>query len=95
MEQWVRVRNERDRQVLAWMRERLGCIDRRGSAGLARGNSEPYLSVICRQLSLSVPRLMSHCVSTDAAGERHLVAIYEILRSRSPDAHAADDLNSP
>jgi hypothetical protein len=90
MEQWVRVQNERDRQVLAWLRERVGDAAIVAAAqACTRGDSKPYLSVICRQLGLSVPRLMSHYVSTDAAGERHLAAIYEILRLHSPDAHAA------
>jgi len=90
MEQWLRVQNERDRQVLAWPREREGDAAIAAAAqACARGDSKRYLSVICRQLGLSVPRPMSHCVSTDAAGERHLAAIYEILCSRSPDAHAA------
>jgi hypothetical protein len=88
--QWVRVQNERDDQMLAWLRERLGDAAIVAAApACTRGDSKPYLSVICRQLGLSVPRLMSHYVSTDAAGERHLAAIYEILRLHSPDAHAA------
>jgi len=52
MEQWVRVRNERDRQVLAWMRERVGCIDRRGSAGL---HSRQFGTVFIRNLSTTQP----------------------------------------
>ena len=89
MEQWVRVHNERDRKVLAWLRERVGDAAIAAAAqACTRGDSKPYLSVVCRRLGLSVPRLTSHCVSTDAVGERHLAAMYEILRSRSADAHA-------
>jgi hypothetical protein len=89
MEQWVRVQNERDRKVLAWLRERVGDAAIAAAAqACTRGESKPYLSVVCRQLGLSVPRLPSHFVGTDAVGERHLAAMYEILRMRSPDAHA-------
>ena len=89
MEQWVRVQNERDRKVLAWLRARVGDAAIAAAAqACTRGDSKPYLSVICRHLGLFAPRLTSHCVSTDAAGERHLAAIYEILRSHSPDARA-------
>ena len=69
MEQWVRVQNGRDRQVLAWLRDRVGDAAIAAAAqAYTRGDSKPYLSVVCRQLGLSVPRLMSHYVSTDAAG---------------------------
>lgn len=89
MEQWVRVQNERDRKVLAWLRERVGeeAITAAAQA-CARGDSKAYLSAVCRQLGLSVPRLASHGVSTGVVGERHLAAMYEILRTRSPDTHA-------
>lgn len=90
MEQWVRVQNEHDRKVLAWLRERRGdAAIAAAEQACARTDSKPYLSAVCRQLGLSVPRLTSHGVSTGAVGERHLAAMYEILRSRSPDAHVA------
>jgi len=89
MEQWVRVRNERDRRVLTWLRERVGDAEIAAAAQTCTlGDSKPYLSAVCRQLGLSVPMLTSQCVSTDAVGERHLAAMYEILRVRSPNAHA-------
>jgi hypothetical protein len=90
MEQWVRVHNERDRKALAWLRERVGDAGIAAAAAAqacTRGDSKPYLSVVCRRLGLSVPRLTSHCVSTDAVGERHLPAMNDILRSRSADPH--------
>jgi hypothetical protein len=89
MEQWVRVQNEHDRKVLTWLRERVGDAAIAAAAqACTLGDSKPYLSVVCRQLGLSVPRLTSQWVSTDAVGERHLAAMYEILRVRSPNAHA-------
>ena len=89
MKQSVQVQNERDRKVLAWPCERVGDAAIAGAAQVCTlSDSKLYLSVIRRQLGLSVPRLTSHCVSMDAAAERHLAAIYEILRSHSPDARA-------
>jgi hypothetical protein len=69
MEPWVRVQNERDHQVPAWLRERVGDAAIVAAAqACTRGDSKQCLSVIRRQLGLSVPRPMSHYVSTDAAG---------------------------
>jgi len=96
MEQWVRVQNGRDRQVLAWLRDRVGDAAIVAPAqACTRGDSKPYLSVICRQLGLSVPRLMSHYVSTDAAGSvtwrrsTRSCACIHLTRT------LPDDLNSP
>ena len=89
MEEWVRVQNERDRKVLAWLRGKVGDDAIAGAArACARGDSKPYLSAVCRQLNLSAPRLGKDGVSTEAVGERHLAAMYEILRSGSPMTHA-------
>ena len=49
MEQWVRVQNERARQAVAWLRERVGDAAIAAAAqACARGDSKVYLSVICR-----------------------------------------------
>lgn len=88
MEEWVRVRNERDRKVLAWLRDQFSDTAIATAARVcARGDSKPYLSAVCRQLGLSAPILLSRSQTTEAVGERHLAAMYEILRTRSPDAH--------
>lgn len=89
MEQYVRVQNERDRRALAWLRERVGDAAIVAAAQACTcGDSKPYLSVICRRLGLSVPKLTNRDVSAGAVGERHLAAMYEILRSRSSHPHA-------
>jgi len=83
MEQWVRVQNEHDRKVLAWLRERVGDLAATAAAqACARGDTKPYLSTVCRQLGLSVPRF-SHGAIADGVGEQHLAAMYEILRAPS------------
>ncbi len=56
MEEWVRVKNERDRKVLVWLR---GQVSDDAIATAARacapGGSKPYLSAVCRQLGLKAP----------------------------------------
>ena len=89
MEKWVRVQNERDRKVLAWLRGQVGDDAVAGAAqACACGDAKPYLSAVCRQLGLSIPTLASYGVSTEAVGKRHLAAMYEILRSRLPTTNA-------
>ena len=86
MEEWVRVQNERDRKVLAWLRGRVGDTAIATAArACARGDSKPYLSAVCRQLGLSALILPSRSQTTEAVGERHLAAMYEILRARPSD----------
>jgi hypothetical protein len=86
MEEWVRVQNERDRKVLAWLRGRVGDTAIATAArACARGDSKPYLSAVCRQLGLSAPILPNRSVITEAVGEKHLAAMYEILRARPSD----------
>jgi hypothetical protein len=55
MEQWVRVRNEQDHQLLKWLIETLGEVTIVHAAHeCARGDAKPYLSAVCRRLGLSV-----------------------------------------
>jgi hypothetical protein len=89
MEQWVRVQNERDRQVLAWLRERVGGSDHSGGVGL---HSRRFETVFVRDLPTTRPvRSQAHEPLREYGrrGGRHLAAIYEILRLHLPDAHAA------
>lgn len=52
------VQNERDRKVLAWLRERIGDAAIAAAAqACARTDSKLDLSAVCRQLGLSAPRL--------------------------------------
>jgi len=83
MEKWVRVQNERDRKVLVWLRGQVS-DDAIATAARActRGDSKPYLSAVCRHLGLKAPILPSKSPTSEAVGEKHLAAMYEILRVR-------------
>jgi hypothetical protein len=86
MEQWVRVQNEHDRNVLAWLRARVGDTEITLAAqACARSNSKPYLSAVCRHLGLSARDVPVTMPITAAVGDRHLAALYEILRSHPID----------
>jgi hypothetical protein len=83
MEEWVRVQNERDRKVLAWLRKQVSDTAIATAArACAQGDSKPYLSVVCRQLGLRAPVMPSRSQTSEAVGERHLASMYEILRAR-------------
>jgi hypothetical protein len=81
MEQWVRVQNERDRQVLAWLRAQIddaaiiAAAQRCASPGI-----KPYLSRVCRALGVTPPRYAVTRQATAEVGERHLASIYQILQ---------------
>jgi hypothetical protein len=83
MEEWVRVQNERDRKVLVWLRDQVSDTAIATAArACARGDSKPYLTAVCRQLGLKVPIMSSRSQTSEAVGERHLAAMYAILRAR-------------
>jgi len=87
MEQWVRVRNEMDRQLLKWLIEAIGEAGIvKAAHACARGDAKPYLSTVCRQLGVSVPRLLTQRSQPGEVGEQHLQAIYHILQR--PPTHA-------
>jgi hypothetical protein len=86
MEEWVRVQNEHDRKVLVWLRGQAGDTAIATAAhACARGDSKPYLSALCQQLGLKAPIMPSKSPTSEAVGERHLAAMYEILRARTDD----------
>jgi hypothetical protein len=81
MEQWVRVRNEQDRQLLKWLIETIGeAAIVKAAHACARGDAKPYLSTVCRQLGVSVPRLSTQRSHPGEVGEQHLQVIYHILQ---------------
>jgi hypothetical protein len=59
MEHLIRVVNERDRQLLEWLREQVG--EKRLEAAAYRLSSDdrpkPYVSAVCRYLGLKPPSL--------------------------------------
>jgi hypothetical protein len=85
MEQWVRVRNEQDRQLLKWLIATVGEEAIVSAArACANGDAKPYLTAVCRLLDVSVPRLSAQRAAPGKVGEQHLQAIYQILqRSRT------------
>jgi hypothetical protein len=89
MEQWVRVRNEQDRQLLKWLIETLGEVAIVNAAhACARGDAKPYLSAVCRRLGVSVPRHSTQRPQPGEIGEKHLQAIYHILQHPRTRAQA-------
>jgi hypothetical protein len=91
MEQWVRVRNDQDRQLLKWLIETVGdAAIVKAAQACARGDAKPYLSTVCRQLGVSVPRLSTQRSHPGEVGEQHLQAIYQILQR--PRTHARTGL---
>jgi len=89
MEQWVRVRNERDRQLLKWL---IGAVGEaaivKAARACATGDAKPYLSTVCRRLGVAVPRLSTHGSQPGEVGEQHLQAIYHILQRPRAQARA-------
>jgi hypothetical protein len=81
MEQWVRVQNERDRQVLTWLRAQVSDAAIIAAAqSCASPGVKPYLSMVCRALRVTPPRYAITRHATAEIGERHLASIYQILR---------------
>jgi hypothetical protein len=79
MEQWGRVRNEQDRQLLKWLIETIGEVAIvKAAHACASGDTKPYLSQVRRHLGVSVPRLPTQCPQPGEVGEQHLQAIYQI-----------------
>jgi hypothetical protein len=86
MEQWVRVQNERDRLVLAWLRGQVGdAAIISASTQCATPGGKPYLSTICRLLRLVPPRFGRRAVGNAEVGERCLADIYRILHTSRLD----------
>jgi hypothetical protein len=89
MEQWVRVQNERDRQVLVWLRAQfddeviIAAAQRFASPGV-----KPYLSMVCRALGVAPPRYALTRHASAEIGEQHLASIYQILQRSRSAVHA-------
>jgi hypothetical protein len=81
MEHLVRVLNDHDRRVLAWLRQQVGDMAFADAAGRC-GPVKPYISTVCRQLGLTVPVLRAAVHAPTATGERSLAHIRRILAER-------------
>jgi hypothetical protein len=88
MEQWLRVQNERDRQVLTWLRGQVGDAAIIAAAqGCAKPGAKPYLSMVCRALRVTPPRYAVVRHATAEVGERYLANIYQILQRPQSAVH--------
>ncbi|KJK25018.1 hypothetical protein AB4156_25195 [Cupriavidus sp. 2MCAB6] len=88
MEHLVRVQNEYDRQVLAWLRARVGDAVVQAAAQRLAGERKPYLSTICRSLNIAPPsrrtlRAQSSRASREV-GDRYLASIRQLLARPAP-----------
>ncbi|CAG9170588.1 hypothetical protein LMG23992_01657 [Cupriavidus laharis] len=83
MEHLIRVQNDYDRQVLAWLRTRIGDAALQSAAVRLAGARKPYLSTICRSLGIRPPtrrEFAQEAAHTHrAVGEQYLARIRAIL----------------
>jgi hypothetical protein len=91
MEHLVRVQNESDRQILAWLLGRVGEAAVATAVCDCAGRGKPYLSQVCRRLGVRPPwtvrsaRLRGAAREVhEAIGEQHLAAIRQILARARP-----------
>jgi hypothetical protein len=82
MEHLVRVLNDRDRRVLAWVREQVGDAALADAASRC-GPAKPYVSAVCRRLGLTMPAFRSAPHVPTATGEKSLLRIRRILAERN------------
>lgn len=87
MEHLIRIYTEKDRQVLEWLRQRVGdaaiaqAVEKCGVPG------KPYLSAVCRRLGVRIPMLAKpRVIEPSAVAAQSLAAIRDILASRSTGA---------
>jgi len=84
MEHLIRVQNEYDRQILVWLRGRIGDAALLSAARcVASDGKKPYLSTICRLLNIRPPSRRAFADEARkthrAIGERYLEKIRQIL----------------
>ncbi|MEN7530382.1 MULTISPECIES: hypothetical protein [unclassified Cupriavidus] len=89
MEHLIRVQNEYDRQILVWLRGRIGDAALASAARRAAGDGrKPYLSTICRMLNIRPPArrvFLEEARKTHrAVGDRYLAQIRQILGTPEP-----------
>lgn len=86
MEHLIRVQNDYDRQVLAWLRGRIGDAALQTAALRLGGQRKPYLSTICRSLGIRPPSRRQFAAESArmhrAVGDTYLARIREILGQR-------------
>lgn len=88
MEHLIRVQNEYDRQVLVWLRGRIGDAALQSAARrVASDGKKPYLSTICRLLNIRPPSRRAFADEARkthrAVGDQYLQRIRQILAQSS------------
>lgn len=83
MEHLIRIQNEYDRQVLVWLRARIGDNALEAVARRLGGERKPYLSMICRHLNIRAPsrntlRTQQARINREV-GDRYLASIRQML----------------
>ncbi|MBR8240072.1 hypothetical protein [Burkholderia multivorans] len=88
MEHLVRIVNDTDRQVLAWLRAQVGDARVERAARQLGHTRKPYPSAVCRYLGMNAPATLRRAhrprVARDfSVGDRYLSLIREHLASHS------------
>jgi hypothetical protein len=83
MEDLVRLVNDRDRRIFAWVREQVGDAAFADAAARCGGPAKPYISAVCRRLGLRVPAFRGPAHRPTPTGERSLARIRGILAERA------------
>ncbi|MEM5429965.1 hypothetical protein [Cupriavidus oxalaticus] len=90
MEHLIRVQNDYDRQVLAWLRGRIGDAALQTVALRLGRERKPYLSTICRSLGIRPPSRRQFAAEATrmhrTVGDQYLARIREILGQRPGDS---------
>ncbi|MBN3788721.1 hypothetical protein [Burkholderia sp. Ac-20353] len=84
MEHLVRIVNDTDRQVLAWLRTQVGDTRVERAARQLGHTRKPYPSALCRYLGVSAPATLRHTaqprpVRDFSVGDRYLSLIRQHL----------------
>lgn len=87
MEHLIRIVNETDRQILAWLRSQAG-DERVARAAQQMGRTrKPYLSAVCRYLGVWPPAALRHPPAREqadhAVGDRYLSLIRQHLAAHA------------
>lgn len=88
MEHLVRIVNDTDRQVLAWLRARVGDARVERAARQLGATRKPFPSALCRYLGMSAPATLRQAERPRAArdfsvGDRYLSLIRQHLAAHT------------
>jgi hypothetical protein len=85
MDQLIRILNDGDRETLAWLRKHVGDVRVAAAARHLGGNGKPYVSAVCRYLSVRPPTPHQHSrpVEDCTIGDNYLAQIRQLLTQRN------------